>query len=74
MRLKNLKIGSKHPASKRIYSEINQVMKKLDRFINFMAIEITIPCLVLPKSIVCYYTYLTNGMENDAFELLLPVW
>lgn len=66
--------GSQNLESKKIYDEIIDLMEKLDRFIYFVMLNVTLPSLVFPKYIVCYYIYFTTDMGTDAFELPLPVW
>lgn len=66
--------GSQNPASKEIYVEIITLIEKLNRFIHFVMVNLTLPCLLFPKYTVCYYTYFTTDIGNDAFELPLPVW
>lgn len=66
--------GSQNPASKKNYVGIINLMEKLDQLINFVMVKATVPCLVWPKYILCYYIYFSSDTGNDAFEFLLPIW
>lgn len=66
--------GSKNPSSKAIYVKVVNQVEKLRRFIHFAFLKVTLPCIVLPKNIFCFYIYFTTDAGNDAFELPLPIW
>lgn len=36
--------------------------------------KITVPALIMPNVIVCFYLYIFTDSENDAFHLAYPVW
>lgn len=67
-------LGIKYSESKTIYNETNQLAEKLSKIIYLVIVKISIPCLVLPKIIVCFIAYYATDSGNDAFELPLPMW
>lgn len=72
--MNDLKGSQQYPASKEMYDEIINSINKLDQYINFIMVTVTVSCLILPNQIVCYFNYFVTDKGNDAFDSLLPVW
>lgn len=57
-----------------IFAETNQFIEKASKIGFFVVMQISLPGLVLPKALFCYFQYFTTDLANGAFELSLPMW
>lgn len=64
----------KYPALKSSYIENNQQIEKWSEIIYLIVAKMTPIAFILPKFIVSIFIYFTTNLENDAFELPLPMW
>lgn len=67
-------IGSECPASQQLYTETNQLVEKFTKIMYIVIVYMTMPCILLPKSIHSFYIYFTTDLGADAFELAFPMW
>lgn len=67
-------LGGQNEASKGIYDDLYQRLAKRNKSIEFYMAKLYPAIIVSAKSTICFLTYFTNGMKNDAFELLYPMW
>lgn len=51
------------------YSKTNMKIEKLSRIIYMAVVNISVPCVLLPKFISSYYLYFLGARGNDAFSL-----
>lgn len=69
---KNL-LGSIYPASRALFKKCNQLNEKLCKIVYFVTVIVPVPAFILPKAIVCYFIYFKNDLDNDAFEMAIPM-
>ena len=56
-----------------MYEKANQLADTITEIIQFGMVYVTVPAVVLPKAIICFYTYFTTDLGNDAFEMSFPL-
>lgn len=67
-------LGSKNPASKANYMDVNLKVEKWTKIIHFALMRVVLYGVIFPKFIFCFYLFYTTDLGPDAFELPFPVW
>lgn len=57
-----------------MYEETNQTVEKWCKIVYIVLVKLSVPCIVLPKSIYSLIIYFITDLGPDAFELPIPVW
>lgn len=65
--------GSGNPKSKRLYNETDRLVENISRIIQFAILYASPVGFVLPKGLLSFSLYFTTDLENDAFDLSLPL-
>lgn len=64
--------ANKNPAIRVKLEKTNRIVEELCEIFYFAAINVGVPCSVLPKVIMSYFIYITTDAGNAAFELPFP--
>lgn len=67
-------LGLERPESKAMYEKINQLAEKLSKLAVFFFRKVSIPFVIIPTTVKCYFTYYTTDLGTAAFELPIPMW
>lgn len=66
--------GLKCPASTVNFVEVDLLVEKCTKIINFIFTKIGRYSIMFPKFIYCFYSYYVNDLGAGAFELPFPLW
>lgn len=69
-----ISVTEKSPISNALYVKANDLGEKFSKIIFFVAIQCSVPALILPKAVVSYFIYFTTDSGGDAFDLQFPIW
>lgn len=67
-------LGSSNAKLTALYNELNRKTEKCSKIIYFITTKLSPICIIVPKSIICFFVYFTTNLAADAFELPLPMW
>lgn len=67
-------LGLEYPISKFIYENANRITEKVTKIINLALIKIICPGLIISQVLITFYVYLTTNLDNNAFNLAVPIW
>lgn len=63
-----------NPAAKTIYVETNELIEKWFELFFFVFCKITVPSLMIPYLVSCYYLYFVMDAKDEAFLLPFLAW
>lgn len=66
--------GSKYPASNKLYEKTNRQIEMISKVAYFALIYVSVPAIILPKSLLCFYVYFSSDLGPESFELSVPAW
>lgn len=61
------------PTSIAKHSEFNELVEKLCKILYIVMVYISVPIILLPKTVISLYTYYTTDIEGDAFQMPFPM-
>lgn len=72
--IKCLLLGFKYTELKQLYEKTNRQIEHVSKITHFVMVKISVPVIVLPKALLCYFLYFTTDLGANAFELSIPTW
>lgn len=63
-----------NPSARKIYVAANDNIEKWFRVFYFVFCKLTVPCLICPFLVSCYFLYFATDLDDEAFFLPFIAW
>lgn len=66
--------GLENEKSKAIFENLMAQVDKWANLLVFAMVNVTLPCVTIPKIVISFFAYYATDAGSDAFELPFTAW